>query len=52
MNEVNYIPGNEVILSFTVNGMRGEMYNIKNFSSLNTVTTYSSGRWIYIVAVS
>ena len=54
MDEVNYIPGDEVILSLTVNCMRGEMYNIINFSSLNTVsmlktvlaemTTYSPGQ--------
>ena len=37
MDEVNYITGDEVIFSFTVKNMRGEMYNIINFSSLNTV---------------
>ena len=37
MDEVNYIPGDEVIFSFTVKNMRGVMYNIINFSSLNTV---------------
>ena len=54
MDEVNYIPRDEVIFPFTVKIMRGEMYNIKNFSSLNTVyilktvlaemTTYSPGK--------
>ena len=53
MDEVNYMPGDEVIISFTVKSIRGEIYNIENFSSLNTVymlktvlaemTTYSSG---------
>ena len=53
MDEVNYIPGDEVIFSFTVKNMRGVMYNIINFSSLNIVymlktvlaemTTYFSG---------
>ena len=37
MDEVNYIPGDEVIFSFTVKNMRGVMYNIINFSYLNTV---------------
>ena len=37
MDKVSYIPGDEVILSFTVNGIRDEMYNIKNFFSFNTV---------------
>ena len=37
MDEVNYIPGDEVIFSFTVKNMRGVIYNIINFSSLNTV---------------
>ena len=53
MDEVNYIPGDEMIMSFFVNSMRGKIYNIKNFSSLNAVymlktvlaemTTYSAG---------
>ena len=53
MDEVNYIPGDEVIMAFFVNGIRGKIYNIKNFSSLNTVyilktvlaemTAYSAG---------
>ena len=37
MDEVNYIPGDEVIFSFTVKNMRGDLYKIINFSSLNTV---------------
>ena len=32
MDEVNYIPGDEVIFSFTVKNMRGEMYNINKLS--------------------
>ena len=37
MDEVNYIPGDEVFFSFTVKNMRGDLYKIINFSSLNTV---------------
>ena len=37
MDEVNYIPGDEVIFSFTVTSMCGVRYNIINFSCLNTV---------------
>ena len=54
MDEVNYIPGDEVSFSFTVKSMCGVRYNIINFSSLNTVyilktvlaemTIYSSGQ--------
>ena len=37
MDEVNYIPGDEVIFSFTVKNMGGDLYKIISFSSLNTV---------------
>ena len=38
MEEINYIPGDkDVLMSFVVKGMRGEIYNIENFSSLSTV---------------
>ena len=37
MDEINYITGDDIIMSFTVKSMRGEIYNIENFSSLNTV---------------
>ena len=56
MDEVNYIPGDEMVISFTVNGMRGKIYKIEKVSSLNVVyilktvlaemTTYSSGEMI------
>ena len=62
MDEVNYIPGDEAIMSFTVNCMRGELYNIEQFTFLNTVymlktvledmTTYSPSEMFYIVPVS
>ena len=39
MDGFNYIPGNKVIISSTVKSLRGEIYNIKHFSSLNTVYT-------------
>ena len=63
MEEVNYIPGDKVIMSFVVNGMRGEVYNIATFPSTSTaymlktilaeMTTYSAGQmFFYIVAVS
>ena len=29
MDEVNYIPGDEVIMPFTVKSMRNEIYNIQ-----------------------
>ena len=54
MEGVNYIPGDEVNMLFLVNGMRGEIYNIENFSSLKIVymlktvfaemTTYFAGQ--------
>ena len=37
MDEVNYIPGDEVTMSFIFKSMRGEIYNIEDFSSINTV---------------
>ena len=37
MEEINYIPGDGVIMSFVVKGMRGGIYNIENFSSLSIV---------------
>ena len=53
MEEFNYIPGDEVIISSVVKGMRGEIYNLEKNSSLSTVymltaivaerTTYSAG---------
>ena len=32
MDEVNYIPGDEVIISFTIKSISGEMYNINKLS--------------------
>ena len=31
MDGFNYIPGDEMVISFIVNGMRGKIYNIKKF---------------------
>ena len=57
MEEVNYIPGDKVIISFIVKNILGKIYNIENFSSLSTVytlktvlaemTTYSAG-WMFL----
>ena len=57
MEEVDYILGDEVSISFVVKGMRGEVYNIENCSFLSTVymldtliaeiTTYSAG-WMFL----
>ena len=54
MEEVNYIPGDKVIMSFVVNGIRGEVYNIEKVPSMSTVymlktvltemITYSAGQ--------
>ena len=54
MDEVNCIPEDEVIVSFTIKSMHGEIYNIENVSSLNIVyilesvlvemTAYSPGK--------
>ena len=37
MEEINYIPGDEVIISFVVKCIHGKIYNIEKFSSLSTV---------------
>ena len=60
--EVNHIHGDKVIMSFVVNGIRGEVYNIEKVPSstvymlktvLTEMTTYSVGQmFFYIVAVS